>query len=138
MFYDLTSPDRGVLEQLSDILGKAEAGLDPTVFRIASASSQIYQMLDITGQLPPCQVELRERGLLVHFRSGGQSLAWAVPYWQVSIQHNDGKLSLFAGQHQLRLEQPQGERVDRLYIARLYERIASSTGQDHDIYGGQP
>ncbi|MDX1407507.1 MAG: hypothetical protein R3330_05220, partial [Saprospiraceae bacterium] len=88
MFYDLTSPDPQIVEQLSEVLGAADPTLSPSVFRIASASSQIYQMLDITGQLPPCQVELREKGMLVHFQSGGQALAWAIPYWQVSIQHN--------------------------------------------------
>lgn len=140
MIYDLTTPDPDILEKIAAQVGSAprSQSRDSHQLRIASASSTIFALLDIGTTLPACTMEMREQGLLLHFQSQGQSKVWVVPYWQLHIQHNAGKLSLFAGEHQMRLEGVDGAPIDRSSVATLYERMAKSTGQDNDIYGGKP
>ena len=139
MFYDLTSPHSDLLDQIGQQVGDPANAVSPvSTFKIASASTEIYDMLNIAHLLPQCNIEQRAKGIIVHFQSRGQGMAWVIPYWRLHIQLNEGKLSLFAGEHHMRLENPAGTGVDRDYVAKLYELMAKSTGQDHDIYGALP
>lgn len=136
MFYDLSTPEPVLLDEIATLVGQPHATRSPYV--ILSASTEIFGMLDNNRGLPPAQVELRENGMLVHFQSQGKGMVWAIPYWRLHIQHNGGKLSLFSGEHHMRLEGADGNSVNRESVANLYERMASATGQDNDYYGAMP
>lgn len=143
MLYDVTVPDKKTAREIAASVGSAYAlaerlrmgGIGSQKFNVTEASAEIFDLVGDTHRLRHANIELRESGIIVHFRSRARSMAWVIPYWRLSIQMNSGMLSLHAGRHFMRLADAHGGVIERKYVARLYELQAKSTGRDHDIYG---
>lgn len=146
MLIDVTVPERRVRQEIATQVGEAYTlrerlqmkGIGSQTFRIVKASQQIHDLAGDTHQLRHSNIELRPDGIIVHFRSRAKSLAWVIPYWKLNLYMQDGDLSLYAGQHYMRLEDAHGGKIARTYVARLYELKAASCGQDDDLYGSIP
>lgn len=52
---------------------------------INSASLQIHNLLAVSNDLNACNIELRERGIIVRFRSRLQTYALPIPYHKLTI-----------------------------------------------------
>ncbi|MBF4984351.1 hypothetical protein FNJ87_08440 [Nonlabens mediterrranea] len=52
---------------------------------IASSSIQIHNLLVVDNSLNVCNIELREKGIIVRFRSRLQTYALPIPYYKLNI-----------------------------------------------------
>ena len=146
MLFDTTSPDQSTRESISDLVGKSltrteqfdSSGIESQTFQIAEASAGLQELLIHKQGDNQCNIEFREHGVLVHFLSGARSMVWVLPFWQINIYFNAGTLTLFGKQNFVKLVSPDGRGVDKPFVQKMYELLARSTGQDHDIYGSLP
>ena len=66
-----------------------------------------------------CNLELRQRGLVVGFNSTGRIYAWCIGYHQLNIYVNGGRLSIYGPKHSLKAKPPFNGNIDKRFVKKV-------------------
>jgi hypothetical protein len=70
---------------------------------IIDASHSIQKELSATSGTAYCIIELRPKGVLVHFRKRLEAMVWVVPYYRLALFQNGTHFSLHSGGEFIRI-----------------------------------
>lgn len=69
-----------------------------------------------------CNIELREKGIILHFRSRLETYAWTVPYRLLSLfKSDDNTISIYSGAEFVRLKPAHHARLNMHFLNKMLE-----------------
>lgn len=86
---------------------------------IVEASLQIEREFHGTGNVRYCTIELRPKGILIHFRKRLEAMAWVVPFHQLSIFQNGDNFSLHAAGEFVRIGKFNSQSPDFGFLKKI-------------------
>ena len=90
-------------------------------FVIIEAFKELEELIDVDNRSRFCNIELRENGILLHFRSRLETFAWIVPFHFLSIFKSDGSLSIYAGSEFVRLQAAHNSKLNNKFINKILD-----------------
>jgi len=89
-------------------------------FRIVNASDQISALLAKNkNMINYCNMELREGGIVVGFRSILETYSWSIPYYKLSIHSTGKRYTIYSGTEHISIENDHRSDVNRLFMKKL-------------------
>ena len=111
-------------------------GIGSQRYQVVHASQSLKELFDRDGSLNVCNIELRQAGIILRFRSRQETYGWMVPYYLLTIFKTDDGLSLFGGSDQIKLIPAHNASLKDGFIRKLIQVKADQT-QDLEIPGAQ-
>lgn len=116
-------------EEILLVVGKAFSllkrlrlgGIGSQRFVMVEASDELEQLAKLDNKTNFCNIELRERGIILRFRSRLETYGWVVPYYLLSIFKNDDHFSLFAGAEFVRLAPAHNASLNTKFLRKMLE-----------------
>ncbi|MGA1196636.1 MAG: hypothetical protein ACO36I_09090 [Candidatus Latescibacterota bacterium] len=91
-------------------------------FVIVEASNNLKRLLLQDNQTNSCKIELREYGIILHFRNRSSTYVWVIPYYLLSIFKNDKHVSLFAEGEFVRLMPENSASLNYRFLKKLQKQ----------------
>jgi len=91
-------------------------------FVIVEASNNLKMLLLRDNQTNSCKIELREYGIIMHFRNMSNTYVWVIPYYLLSIFKNDTYVSLFAEGEFVRLVPENNASLNYRFLKKLQKQ----------------
>lgn len=127
MIINLTYPDKKTARSIEQVVGPAFSfvkrikmkGIGCAKMQIIEASPEIQKLISQNADTAFCNMELRESGLIVGFNSTGRIYGWCIPYHQLHIYCNGGKLKVYGPKHNLKAIPPFNGNVDKKFLRKV-------------------
>jgi hypothetical protein len=91
---------------------------------IVEAFKDLEALIDVDNRSRFCNIELRENGIILHFRSRLESFAWVVPFHILSLFKSDDSLSIYAGAEFVRVKAAHNSLLNQKFINKILEMKA--------------
>lgn len=88
-------------------------------FRIVEASASIADRIARTNMINYCNIELREGGIIVGFRTHQEVYSWAIPFYKLSIHSTGKRYTLYYDTEYVRLENDHPSSVNTTFMTKL-------------------
>jgi hypothetical protein len=103
MIYNISYRDREIIREINETLGRPFGGIDRLKmkgigsprFILNTASEDINKRLPSDESLVKISVELRPKGIIVHFKKFTEHYSWIIPYYKLTIYFSDN-LSVYS------------------------------------------
>ena len=103
MIYDTTHTNKEAKEVFEDLLGKPYSflkalklgGVGSKRMMIEKVSPKFSSMMNNISDINYGNIELREKGIIVHINKGLKNYSWAIPFYQLHI-YNTQTFSIHA------------------------------------------
>jgi hypothetical protein len=97
MLYNTTHHNKKDIEAINNTLGKPYSfiraiklkGTGSKRMIISAVSPRFLNILNTVSDANYGNIELREKGILVHITKGLKNYSWAIPYYQLHIYNTD-------------------------------------------------
>ena len=96
-------------------------GIGSQRFQVLQASTDFQKLFDRDGSMNVCNIELRQRGIMLHFRTRQETYGWVMPYHALTVFKTDNTLSLFGGAYQVKLMPAHNAPLDQGFIRKLIQ-----------------
>jgi len=135
---NLPSPDKKTEQAIQKVAGPAFSfvqrikmkGIGCSKLQIVEASPEIQKLITQNVDTAYCNLELREAGMVVGFNSTGRIYGWCIPYYQLNIYVNSGKLSVYGPKHNIKAVAPFNGSVDKKFLRKVLGLKAKVQGDD--------
>lgn len=113
MLLNVSYNDKKIKEKLLDEVGKPFSfferikmkGNGSPGLKITEASAEITQLLDLDSNANKCNVEIRQKGILVGFRSLLESFALVIPYHKLTLyKGKPEEYSIYRDEHFIKVK----------------------------------
>jgi len=136
MIINITYPDKKTDRAIAKVIGQPFSFMDRFRMKgigcskliIKEASPEIFHLISANRNTAYCNMELRQEGILVGFNSVMRIYAWCIPYYQLSMYYNSGKLSVFGNKHNIKLSAPFNGTIDKKFIKKVLKLKGESGG----------
>jgi len=136
MIINITYPDHKTRKQTAQVVGDSFSfierikmkGIGCTKLQIIEASPEISLMISANKDTAYCNMEMRKKGMVVGFNSTMRIYAWCIPYHQLNIYFNSGRLHVFGPQHNLKAIAPFNGTIDKRFIKKILALKAEIQG----------
>ncbi|MEJ2594315.1 MAG: hypothetical protein P8100_04150 [bacterium] len=88
-------------------------------FLIMQCSQEIENLLKLDNNLNHCNIELRDRGIIVRFRSILNTYGWIIPYEKLQIFNYTNYYALFAEEHFVKIKPAHNELLNHTFFQKL-------------------
>lgn len=89
-------------------------------FRITDASEKISEILAKNrNMINYCNMELRQGGIIVGFRSVLETYTWSIPYYKLSIHSTGKRYTIYSDTEFIRIENDHKSSVNTNFIKKL-------------------
>lgn len=127
MIVNVTYPDRITKRQMEKLVGTSfsflerikRRGIGSEKLQIVEASQNIAQYITRTQDTNYCNLELREKGIVVGFHDVMKIYAWCIPYYQLSIYVNGGKLSIYGPKGHIKAIPAFNQTLNRKFLKKV-------------------
>lgn len=96
------------------------------------ASKDFEHLIYVDNKSKFCNIELREEGIILHFRSRLETFAWVVPYRIMSWFKAENSFSIYAGSEFVRLAPAHNAAINNKFINKMLN-MKSITSQKYSI-----
>ncbi len=90
-------------------------------FVILEANKELEELANLDNKTNFCNIELRDKGIILRFRSRLETYAWAIPYSLVSVFKYNDHLSIFAGAEFVKLAPAHNASLDQKFLRKLMD-----------------
>ena len=102
MIYNISYRDREIIREINTTIGKPFGvierfkmkGIGSPRFILNSASSDVAKRLPPDESMVKVSIELRPKGIIVHFKKFTEHYTWIIPYYKLTIYYSDN-LSIY-------------------------------------------
>jgi len=102
---------------------KLKGSGSPKLF-ITSSSIQIHNLLNVDNSLNVCNVELREKGIIVRFRSRLETYALPIAYWKLNLYKGRAEeYSIYRDNYFVKVK------ADRKAIHEFFKKVTLQKGE---------
>lgn len=141
MIYNTTRTDRDIDKAVDDLVGQqfgllhkiknGSIGSEPFVMSACSPDFDIdFNDIDYNRK---CNLELRPKGVIIHFRKNSSSFIWPIPFHHLTIYKSGRIISIFENTSYLKIKTMVHRKKDSPFIQRLLEAKSIYTEQYHII-----
>jgi hypothetical protein len=100
---------------------------------IIEAFKELEELIDVDNRSRFCNIELRENGIILHFRSRLESFAWVVPFHILSLFKSDDSLSIYSGAEFVRVKAAHNSLLNQKFINKILEMKAQKFTQQNEF-----
>jgi hypothetical protein len=100
---------------------------------IVEAFKDLEVLIDVDNRSKFCNIELRENGVILHFRSRLESFAWVVPFHILSLFKSDDSLSIYAGAQFVRVKAAHNSMLNHKFINKILKLKAEKYTQQNEL-----
>ena len=126
MLFDTTNTDKRITQQINEAVGAPFSfknrlkmgGIGSKRMVIQAISAAYRQYLKASHYETKANIELRPKGIIIHFRHKLESYSWVMPYHELTIQLSES-LKLEANQHYISFH----KELDHAFIHKLQSRF---------------
>ena len=132
---------REVNEEITGTVGKSYSFLKR--LKLGGSGSQRYVFIEAVKDIEIlyegdnktrfCNIELREKGIILHFRARQETYAWVVPYHLMSLFKSDDSFSIFAGAEFVRLKAAHNAKLNHSFVKKILDLKAEHFMLFNDI-----
>ncbi len=141
MILETTYNYKEIREEISDAVGKPipffkrlrMGGNGSQRLVIVEAFEELEHLISVDNKSKFCNIEIREKGIIVHFRSRLESYAWVVPFYLLSIFKSDNSFSIFSGVEFVRLKAAHNSVLNQKFIKKILDCKAERSKTEHHI-----
>jgi len=94
---------------------------------ILEASKDIEELINFDNRSKFCNIELRDKGMIMHFRSRLETYAWIVPFHLLSLFKTDNSFAIYAGSEFVRLAPAHNSAINSKFFNKMLELKAELT-----------
>ena len=94
-------------------------GVGSQRFEAIEASPLIDDLFTLDNKTNFCNIELREKGIILHFRSRLETYGWIVPYHLISVFKSENYYSIFASAEFVKLKPAHNSSLNHRFIQKL-------------------
>ena len=135
MIKNISYHTRELKEEIDAAIGKPFSvfqrlkmkGIGSQRYQVLQASAALQKIFDGDGSLNVCNIELRQGGIILRFRSRQETYGWMVPYYLLTVFKTAETLSLFGGPEQIKLIPAHNASLDEGFIHKLIRVKANQT-----------
>ena len=96
MIYNLSYRDREIVREINNTLGSPFGfferfkmkGIGSPRFTLTSASEEVTKRLPSDESLVKVNIELRPKGIIVHFKKFTEHYSWIIPYYKLTVYYS--------------------------------------------------
>ncbi|MCG8306405.1 MAG: hypothetical protein MI975_03375 [Cytophagales bacterium] len=99
---------------------------------ILEASDELFQLITRDNNANFCNIELRENGIILRFRSKLETFGWILPYRLLSVFKSENSIAIFAGSEFVRLKPAHNATLNFKFIRKLLELKSENLLQTYD------
>jgi hypothetical protein len=112
MVWNTSHSDSRIERQISALVGESfsilqrfeRRGIGSPKLEILQASTELYNILAVNQDRLRCSIELRPKGVIIHFKSRLDTYALPIPYHKLSVYKGESNsYSLFMDQYKLKI-----------------------------------
>ncbi len=120
--------DKEIRQEINEYVGKPYSlikrltmrGNGSPRFRITDASDKISEILSKNrNMINYCNMELREGGIVMGFRSILETYSWSIPYYKLSIHSTGKKYTIYSDTEHVTIENDHRSDVNRAFMKKL-------------------
>ena len=100
---------------------------------IIEAFKQLEALIDVDNKSRFCNIELRENGIILHFRSRLETFAWIIPFHTLSLFKSENSLSIFSGSEFVRVRPAHNSPLSQKFIQKILTWKAEKYMQQNEI-----
>ncbi len=122
MIFDTSYPDKETTRKINHAVGQSFSwkerwkmgGIGSRRMTIHEISDEYKKYLNADHYISTANIELRPKGIIVHFRHKLQAYSWIMPYKSLQIVYNS-TLRLESDDHFIQFNEPENDRfIDRM------------------------
>ncbi len=133
MFFDVSYHKKDVDEEIRVLIGSPYSlwdrlkmgGVGSQRFIVSGGNEALTALMEQSSSMHFCNIELRQKGVVVWFRIKLDNYALAIPYHLLSVQKSDNQLRLMGGEWKVILTPANNARLDNRFILKMMEKKAN-------------
>lgn len=126
MVYNISYRDREIIREINNTLGKPFGvierfkmrGIGSPRFILDSASEEVAKRLPSDESMVKVSIELRPKGVIVHFKKFTEHYTWIIPYYKLTIYNSD-TFSIYGDTTFMKFAQSTMKKPHRKFIKKL-------------------
>jgi len=126
MIYNISYRDREIIREINNTLGKPFGvierfkmrGIGSPRFILDSASEEVTKRLPSDESMVKVSIELRPKGVIVHFKKFTEHYTWIIPYYKLTIYNLD-TFSIYGDTTFMKFSQSTMKKSHRKFIKKL-------------------
>ena len=127
MIRNISFNDKELKEEIIQLVGKSFSllsrfkmgGIGSQRYVSVEASPMIQELFEHDNKTNFCNIELREKGIILHFRSRLETFGWIVPYHLLSVFKSDDSYSIYAASDFVKLKAAHNSSLNHRFIQKL-------------------
>ena len=127
MLRNVSYNNKEIKREIQDAVGNSytlierlrKGGVGSQRLLIFEASREIQDLLDLDNNLNHCNIELREKGIIVRFRSILNTYGWIIPFYRLSLFKNAGHLAIYAEDQFIKIRPAHNEKLNNNFFKKL-------------------
>ena len=139
MVYNTTRTDRNIDLAVKELVGKqfgllhkiknGSIGSEPFIIMACSSDFDIdFNSIDYNRK---CNIELRPKGIILHFRKNSSSFIWPIPFHHLTVYKSGHMVSIYENTTYLKIKPLVLRRRNSPFIQRLMDAKSKYTAQYH-------
>lgn len=100
---------------------------------IVEAFKELEELINVDNKSKFCNLEIRENGIILHFRSRLETYAWIVPFHLMSLFKSEDSISIYAGAEFVRLRPAHNSTFNHKFIQKILDMKASNHSYHNDL-----
>ena len=141
MIKNISYNTKELREEINETVGKSFSFIKR--FKLKGIGSQRYVMFDASRSLHElinkdnktnfCNIELRQEGIILHFRSRLETYAWLVPYRLLSLFKSDNSITIYCGVEFAQLKAAHNSTLNNRFIQKMLRLKSDYTNNFSNI-----
>jgi hypothetical protein len=126
MIFNTTYYNKDATATINDLLGKSYSflkaiklgGVGSKRMIIDAVSPGFLKVINLVSDINYGNIELREKGIIVHINKGLKNFSWAIPYYQLHTYKTEG-FSIHAHGNFVRFKNDKLLKENKTFIAKI-------------------
>jgi len=127
MFFDVSYRNKDVDNEIKALVGKPYSfwerlkmgGVGSQRFVVSGGNEALTALMEKTSSMHFCNLELRQKGVVVWFRIKLDNYALAIPHHLLSVQKTENQLRLMGGEWKIILTPANNATLDNVFILKM-------------------
>ncbi len=127
MILNVSYNNREIKDKIKEKVGKPFRFMDKVRngyygsqrFLIVECSQEMERLLKLDNNLNHCNIEMRNKGIIVRFRSILNTYGWVIPYEKLQLFNYSTYYALFADEHYIKIKPAHNELLNHTFFQKL-------------------
>lgn len=135
MIKNISYNSRELREEINETVGKSFSlikrlklkGIGSQRYVMFDASRALHKLINKDNKTNFCNIELRQKGIILHFRSRLETYGWLVPYRLLSLFKSDNSITIYCGVEFAQLKAAHTSPLNNKFIHKMLRLKSDDT-----------